>query len=236
MSDVQEKRRGINLGCGTIILPRERPYHHGAIPEDLYTAPDIEWDNVDRNPQPGVNKIANLFDYPWRTEDGPLPDNTYDVAIAAHIVEHIPHHIVRNGQIVPFDDDYQDGWFAWFAELWRIMKPGGIAYVLTPYAWSNAGMSDPTHTRYCTFATFNYFNNGDDDTESAFRYKLGSRWKIDFNTVIWIPHDQAYTVVRAKEAVMVGVGAFNYQQEFAKLIQSNINMASEFTVPMVAVK
>lgn len=229
-------RRGINLGCGTIILPCERPQHHEAIPEDVYTAADIEWDNVDRNALPGVNKVVNLFDYPWRTADGLLPDNTYDVAIAAHIVEHIPHHVAWNGEIVPFHEDFQDGWFAWFSELWRIMKPGGVAYILVPYAWSNAGISDPTHTRYLTFASFNYFSNADDENP-AFRYKMnGARWQFSFEDVRWNPHAQARTIVDRKMAAMSDTDVLDPRVELWQLSMSNINMMVEFMVPMTAVK
>ena len=103
-------KRGINLGCGKVILPCERPNQHGLIPDWLYTDPEIAWDNADWNGLEGVNKVVDLFDYPWRESDGAvLPDNTYDYAIASHIVEHIPHHIVCNGQFVTRHPEWQDG-------------------------------------------------------------------------------------------------------------------------------
>lgn len=230
-------RRGINLGCGKVTLPCERPIHHHAIPEELYTAPDIEWDNVDWNEAPGVNKVVDLFDYPWRTEDGTvLPDNTYDVAIAAHIAEHIPHHIVWNGEFVHRHPEYQDGWFAWFGELHRVMKPGGKAFVLVPYAWSNSGISDPTHTRYLTFASFNYFSAEDLDSPSSFRYRMNQRWTYVWEEVVWHPHDQAFDVVGRKKLAVSDLDAFDERAEFWRLSLSNINMMVEFMMPLVAVK
>ena len=112
-----------------MILPCEQPQHHALIPGFLYTDPDIQWDNADWNAGGGVSLDVDLFDYPWKTRvespsslspedyakwsmDGdktglPLPDATYDYAIAAHIAEHIPHHIVENGQFVARHREYQ---------------------------------------------------------------------------------------------------------------------------------
>lgn len=200
-------KRGINLGCGRVIMPCERPEHHKLLPEFLYTDPDIQWDNADWNAGDGVNMVFDLFDYPWRVLSdaasvaigGPseymLPSDTYDYAIVSHLVEHIPHHIVENGKFVHRHPLYQDGWFYWFSELNRILKPGGKAYILCPYAWSNSGMSDPTHTRYITLATLNYLipNEG-----SPFVYRQAGRWKpIDYQAdFAWTPHELGVRIIR----------------------------------------
>jgi SAM-dependent methyltransferase len=228
-------QHGINLGCGTVILPCERPAHHGLIPETLYSDPAITWDNVDWNAVHGVTQVVNLFDYPWRNALGnELPDNTYDVAIAAHLCEHIPHYIVERGAFVPHHAEFQDGWFAWFAQLWRILKPGGKAYILVPYAWSHAGISDPTHTRYVTPSSFNYFDAPHND--SPFTYRVGSRWVIDLNATGWQVHALALDRARRLEqSLPVGAG-LDTMQHFFHLANTNINMMAEFMVTMEAVK
>ena len=198
--------RGINLGCGTNIMPTARPDHHRLIPETLYTDADIQWDNVDWNAGPGVNKVVDLFDYPWFDREAPipamgnwkdqvLPDNTYDFALASHIVEHIPHHIVWEGQFMHRHPEYQDGWFAWFAQLWRVMKHGGKAYVLCPFVWSDSAFMDPTHTRHVGPGTFNYFSNID-QVDPPFRYRMAQRWSLDLTNIHWTPHNYAWAKFR----------------------------------------
>ena len=67
----------LNLGCGRLIFPTlDKPAHHTLLPDAIYTYPD--WLNVDRNQQPGVDKVVNLFEYPW-----PLESDAYDGALVS---------------------------------------------------------------------------------------------------------------------------------------------------------
>src|SRR5688572_6772440 len=72
------QRPMLNLGCGRIILPAPRPAHHALIDAAIYDYP--YWHNVDRNQQPGVNQVLDLFQYPW-----PLESDAYDGALLSHI-------------------------------------------------------------------------------------------------------------------------------------------------------
>ena len=149
----------LNIGCGTQIMPREKPTHHYLINDELYDM-DCDWLNVDRIQTDGVDVQMDAFRYPW-----PLDSDAFDGALLSHIVEHIPHYT---------DGPYRDGFFDFFAELHRVLKIGSTAHILVPYAWSTAGMIDPTHTRYLVPGTFWYLC--DDESNAPFRYKSGPRW------------------------------------------------------------
>lgn len=241
-------KRGVNLGCGTITFPRDdKPMQHYPIPDEVYHDKNTQWDNVDRHAAPNVSHLINLFAYPWG-----LPSDTYDVAVASHIAEHIPHEIVWNGKpwgkltldkapqsvrdsisffggvLIPegTHPEYQGGWYAWFSELWRILKPSGKAYVLVPHAFSNAGVSEPTHKRYCLPATFNYFNpSGDFVTPGR------QRWGIDFERVQFQPHDLGVSMAKA-EMFQHGDGGSLLQAHSYRYI----NVMFGFMVTMTAVK
>lgn len=120
----------LNLGCGRLVMPHAKPDHHSLMPDHLYNY--LEWVNVDRNPYEGVCQI-DLFDEKWD-----LPSNAFAGAMISHLCEHIPH-ATKSGM--------QDGWFAFFSELWRVLEHGAMVYILSPYGWSDDGISDPSHTR-----------------------------------------------------------------------------------------
>lgn len=200
----------LNLGCGRVILPAARPAHYGLI--DPITEYAL-WHNVDRNAEPGVDEVVDIFRYPF-----PWADNSFDGALCAHICEHIPHEIRPSEDVYtdPSSDpermalieramapglstyerldllreadarqrrpkelttravelsQLQDGWYAFFAELHRVCTPGSIIHVLSPYAWSQGGVTDPTHTRLLTEHTFTH--SMQPDPNSPFKYATG---------------------------------------------------------------
>lgn len=138
----------LNLGCGNIHLPGERPAHHGLVDAAIYDYP--LWWNVDRNAGAGVDFVTDLFRYPW-----PMDSNGFDGAVLTHLAEHIPHGIRHDetprGLAL---GELQDGWFAFWAELWRVLTPGAMVHVLSPYGWSDGAITDPTHTRMLTPHSF----------------------------------------------------------------------------------
>ena len=162
-----------NLGCGTVILPCEQPKHHGMLPAELYSHP--HWHNIDRNDNDGVNVVADLFSYPWRQRLSrvrleTLPSDFYGGAILSHLVEHIPHSIDN-----PAFAYAQDGWFAFFDELWRVLRHGAVAHILAPYALSSNAFIDPTHTRYLMPQTFSYFVAQPD---APYKYSFKARFAV----------------------------------------------------------
>jgi len=91
-------------------------------------------------------------------------------------VEHIPH----TARFMPLADPTTreqgllDGWYAWFYEAWRILKPGGLLHIVTPLAFSHAAMSDPTHTRYVLPSSFGYMVPNPD---APFDYQIAARFE-----------------------------------------------------------
>lgn len=168
-----ERKPFLNVGCGTIILPGPQPNHHLMVDAAIYS--DEAWVNADRNMNPGVDVIFDAFRYPW-----PFADDSFDGALLAHIVEHIPHEICLA------DDSErakelalaQDGWYAFMAELYRVLRPGAIAHILCPYGWSQGAITDPTHTRLITQHTFTH-SLGEPEDGAPFTYNnLGVRYEL----------------------------------------------------------
>jgi hypothetical protein len=152
------------LGCGTIILPGPQPAHHYLVDPAIYDYP--LYLNVDRNPAPGVDEVVDLFRYPW-----PWDDNSFDGALLSHIVEHIPHEIATtgNGDHAMKLRQCQDGWYAFMSELWRVLTPGAIAHILSPYGWSQGAITDPSHVRLITEHTWTH-SLTPDPGHPSFRY------------------------------------------------------------------
>jgi len=195
----------INLGCGRVILPAPAPGHYSLI------APGVTdyalWVNADRNMQPGVDRVVDLFSYPW-----PFEDNSFDGALLAHIAEHIPHQ-----------PDYgkQDGWYAFFAELWRVLTPGAVAHILSPYGWSQGAITDPTHTRLITEQTFTH--SMAPDPHSPFEYATGGL------------HFEQVEPARFRITEMF-THLLDDPVELTRALQTRINVAYEIYVKLRAIK
>lgn len=96
------------------------------------------WYGIDFQSLPGVDLVWDLLATPW-----PLPDECATVAIASHVVEHIPPHNL--------------GFIKFMNEVWRVLKPGGEFAIITPHGWSAGYLQDPTHCNPCNENTWWYF-------------------------------------------------------------------------------
>jgi hypothetical protein len=99
---------------------------------DLSGDADIKWD---------------LFKFPWPIESGCVRE-----VECSHFVEHIPHYRPEY--------EGQDGWWMFFAELYRICKPGATLRFVHPYSMSTRADWDPTHTRRIHEMTWYYLDRG----------------------------------------------------------------------------
>lgn len=161
----------LNLGAGKVLFPwsaaKEAAKHPLLnVPDTAYEA---DWINVDALALPGIDQTVDLFAYPWPWEDGSVAE-----IWASHIIEHIPHE-PRHA----LDGDYDrwrklkqlDGFYAFFAEAYRVLEPGGTITVVAPYGKSNGALMDPQHTRFILETTFHYLGNGGGNSPT-YDYKL----------------------------------------------------------------
>lgn len=89
---------------------------------------------VDRRRISGVDVVCDF-------ENGmPFRTGSVSTVYLHHVVEHI-HDLV-----------------AFMEELYRICLPGAKLHIRTPYYASREAFVDPTHVRYITEATFEYFH------------------------------------------------------------------------------
>jgi len=91
--------------------------------------------NLDSSPEVGP-------DFVWNLENTPLPfeDNSIDEVLANHVLEHIHNFIPL------------------MHELHRISKKKAIIKIRTPFFAAWGQYNDPTHVRFFSPFTFNYFN------------------------------------------------------------------------------
>lgn len=93
--------------------------------------------NVDSIAQPGIDLVHDLDQFPW-----PFPDKSAEYIRAFDVYEHVDHPLEFMG------------------ECWRILKPGGTLYIHTAY-WKNpCSFRDPTHKRFLTEESFDYWIRG----------------------------------------------------------------------------
>jgi hypothetical protein len=138
---------------------------------------------MDIRPGPGVDIIHDINIHPW-----PLPDESVTMAIASHIVEHIPPVIVdlARGTWFPF--------LEFMDECWRVMIPDGQLAIATPHGYSPGYLQDPTHCNPCYESTFLYFdpleNSSNGMLYSVYRPKP---WKL--KTLNWSPEGNIEVVM-----------------------------------------
>jgi SAM-dependent methyltransferase len=253
MGDVVIQKPYLNAGCEKIILPAPQTMHHLLVDPAIYYYP--AWVNVDRNAGEGVDQVVDLFSYPW-----PFADNSFDGALLAHIVEHIPHEIRYSGYPEArdrFDSPginqqwvcdwyeawgaeqalrriYQDGWSAFFSELWRVLTPGAIAHILCPYAWSQAYATDYTHVRPITEQVWTHEGMGD-NFESPFAYKSGCNFKRVEPCKMGITSLFRHLLIDPTQPY-IQEGMHNWDSRIIAELQTRVNVVGDLYVKLEAVK
>ncbi len=92
--------------------------------------------NLDSVKLPGVEIIWDLDKTPY-----PFKNGTFEEIYASHVLEHVKDLSVT------------------LDELCRISKKGGRLIVRVPYFSNPGAFGDPTHKRFFTYNTFDYFTS-----------------------------------------------------------------------------
>jgi SAM-dependent methyltransferase len=144
------KTKHLDIGCGG--SPRN-PYGQ----EELFGIDNYVMNENIRRANLAIDKI-------------PFDDNYFDSISAFDVLEHIPRQAVdyQKKEIrFPFIELMQ--------EIWRVSKPGGKFYAITPAYPAPEAFQDPTHVNYITVMTHSYFC---EDSPHAARYGFTGRFEV----------------------------------------------------------
>ena len=86
---------------------------------------------------PAVDVVHDLARFPW-----PFADSSIDLVLANHFLEH-SEDVVRTME-----------------EVYRILSPGGRFVIQVPYFRSVDAINDPTHRRFFSSQSLDYFIEG----------------------------------------------------------------------------
>jgi SAM-dependent methyltransferase len=130
----------LHLGAGRRKTPEDIGFKLTGTDGSAYGG-ELKWLNLDGNASVNPDVLC------WLGKDPiPLPDNSVDLVIAFHVIEHI-------GDIGKTEE-----WFYFWQEIYRVMKPGARLQFECPYATSIWAWADPTHVRAISEYTFIYLN------------------------------------------------------------------------------
>lgn len=110
---------------------------------------------------PGVDVVHDLNKVPY-----PFSDNEFQLIIANHVLEHL------------------DNLIGVMKELYRILKPNGLLRIIVPYFSSASAHQDPTHKRFFTLRTFDYFT-----PESEYNYYSDIKFKFIIVRKTLVPYE-----------------------------------------------
>lgn len=128
---------------------------------------DIGCGNRIRNPYQamelyGVDFESDLPAERFRKADlslDPLPFDTdyFDSVSAYDVLEHIPRVVCVSAPEAASGMKTRNCFIQLMNEVWRILRPGGRLYAVTPAYPSEKAFIDPTHVNFITDRTHHYF-------------------------------------------------------------------------------
>lgn len=109
-----------------------------------------------------ITKHHDYIDVVWDLNNLPWPweDDSFDLVNARAVLEHLDRDLLTT-----------------MNEIWRILKPGGVAVIKLPFWQHEVSWEDPTHRRGYALKTFDYF---DPSTKIGKKYDFYTprKWKI----------------------------------------------------------
>jgi SAM-dependent methyltransferase len=152
----------LHLGCGRKKLPARDVMRDMGLSLDLGDA-EPTMVHLDADPTLHPHYVCTLGE-----DSIPLADNTVDVALANHVIEHIG----KTGE--------PSGWFAFWEDLYRVLRPGGTLFGVSPL-WSSVwAWGDPSHVREISRECFTFLAQGSyripGNVISPFRVRCDFGW------------------------------------------------------------
>lgn len=153
---------------------------------------------LDRVRTSGVDIVCNLD-----KERIPLKDSTVDEVISMHFMEHT-----------------SDLLFV-MEEVWRICRSRAKITIAVPYYNSIGAFRDPTHRRFFTYETFDYFT----DTRNFPAFYSGAKFRIIKKRILFYPsNSNIYGKVRFLHMMpfqmIANLFPYFYEHSFLKLFSA----------------
>lgn len=139
--------------------------------------------NVDSVALEGVDVVHDVASFPW-----PFEDDSVDEVILIHVMEHLPDLIKT------------------VEELHRITRVGGEVVVRVPYYNSPDMFADPTHCRFFSERSFDFFDPERPECQERPYYSV-ARFDVELSTVwgrlfgYYLPFSNRFL-----KAMMIGLG------------------------------
>jgi SAM-dependent methyltransferase len=150
---------------------------------------------MDMFPYPGVDVVHSALEFPW-----PFPDESVDMAVASHYLEHIPafgidthltqlidllisKKLITAKEVMDTMGEHKifSNFIRFMDEVWRILKDGGQFAFVAPYYQSLGFAQDPTHVKMICEATMNYFDP-EMHNRVFWNFYKPKPWKVELQT------------------------------------------------------
>jgi SAM-dependent methyltransferase len=157
---------------------------------------------LDRREFPGVDIVHDVTKYPW-----PFKTSSVDEVHCSHFLEHLDHNSNNPARV------------RFMNELYRVLKPGGKATIITPHWCSNRAYGDFTHA--------------DKPVSEMFYYYLSKEWRstqAPDNDIEWNP--LGYSCDFTQTCVYSVNPALNGRPN--EYVQDKLNWAKEAAMDIIA--